>query len=59
VSLIDSDYVDTIRPDDKMPGAFDALLKSLDKLSSYLDSEKTRIFNLFLQAKHPGSGFTG
>jgi len=58
-SLIDSNYVDAVSPGEKMPGAFDAMLKSLDKLSSYLDAEKTKVYSLFLQGKAAGIGVCG
>jgi carboxyl-terminal processing protease len=46
-TLVKNDYVETVNPKKKFTGAFSSMLAHLDKLSSYLDPEKTRIYKLY------------
>jgi carboxyl-terminal processing protease len=59
VSLIKTDYVEKIQPIEKFPGAFSGMLGALDKTSAYLDSEQTKIYNLYLQKKVCNCGIYG
>ncbi len=42
-AYVKQEYVEEINPSDKFPGAYISMLKSLDKLSTYLDKEETKI----------------
>lgn len=59
VSLIKTDYVEKIQPAEKFPGAFSGMLRALDKTSAYLDSEQSKIYNLYLQNKVYNCGIYG
>jgi carboxyl-terminal processing protease len=58
-SLVRTDYVESIDPAGKFPGAYRSMLASLDKLSAYLDSHKTRLYPLYLSGKVFSTGVYG
>lgn len=45
-ALVRTDYVKEIEPGDKFPGAYSAMLASLDKLSAYLDVKNPFVSSL-------------
>jgi carboxyl-terminal processing protease len=59
ISLVKSDYVETLQPEEKFPGAFSGMLSSLDEFSAYLDTRQTRLYNLYLQDKACNCGIYG
>jgi carboxyl-terminal processing protease len=58
-ALVRSEYVEEVEPDRTFPGAYSAMLASLDRTSAYLDSTRTVLYNLYLQGKTCGSGIYG
>ena len=58
-SLVKSDYVEKINPGEKFPGAYSAMLGSLDKFSAYLDAGETVIYNLYRQGNAYECGIYG
>ncbi len=59
VSLVKTSYVEAVDTQDKFPGAFSAMLSSLDPFSSYLDAEKTETFRSYQRGKFYGCGIFG
>jgi carboxyl-terminal processing protease len=59
VSLVKTDYVEKVQPEEKFPGAFSGMLGILDQCSSYLDARQGEIYELFLQGKAYGCGIYG
>lgn len=59
VSLVKTDYVEEIQPEEKFLGAFSRMLGSLDQSSTYLDAQKTKIYQLYLQGKTYNCGIYG
>ena len=59
VSLVKSNYVEEIKQKEKFPFAFSSMLSSLDRFSSYLDAEKTRIYNMYQKGLASGCGIYG
>jgi len=51
VSLVKTDYVEEVNPVEKFPGAFSAMLSSLDRCSAYLDKTNTQLYHLFCQGR--------
>ena len=59
VSLVKTNYVEDVRQDEKFPFAFASMLNSLDKFSSYLDAEKTKIYDLYQKGISYSAGIYG
>ncbi|MCP5047940.1 MAG: PDZ domain-containing protein [bacterium] len=59
VSMVRTDYVESVEPATKFPGAYSAMLRTLDRQSAYLDAGKTGLYSLYLQGKTCGSGIYG
>jgi carboxyl-terminal processing protease len=59
VTKVKTKYVEAIDTKDKFPGAFSAMLSSLDPFSSYLDAEKTEIYRSYQQGQFYGCGIYG
>jgi carboxyl-terminal processing protease len=59
ISLVQTDYVEEIKPGEKFPGAFSRMLGALDQCSAYLDAEKTKIYRLYQQGKTYNCGIYG
>jgi carboxyl-terminal processing protease len=59
VSLVKTDYLEEIQPEEKFLGAFSRMLGSLDQSSTYLDASKTRIYQLYQQDKTYNCGIYG
>ncbi len=59
VSLVKSDYVEEVQPGEKFPGAFSRMLGTLDKMSTYLDADQTKIYQLYRQGKACSCGIYG
>jgi carboxyl-terminal processing protease len=59
VTLVKTRYVEAVNTKDKFPGAFSAMLCSLDPYSSYLDAEKTEIYRSFQKGQFYGCGIYG
>lgn len=59
VSLVHTDYVEGIQPGEKFPGAFSRMLSSLDQSSTYLDIQKTKIYQLYQQGNTYNCGIYG
>lgn len=50
-AMIRSDYVQVVKPEEKFPGAFSAMVASLDPVSAYFNPVQTRLYKLYLQEK--------
>lgn len=59
VSIVKTNYVESIDAPDKFPGAFSSMLGSLDPFSSYLDTPKTKTYRAYLDGKFNGCGISG
>jgi len=59
VSLVKTSYVEAVDTQEKFPGAFSAMLGSLDPFSSYLDAEKTETYHSYQQGEFYGCGIYG
>jgi len=59
VTKVKTKYVEAVETKDKFPGAFSAMLSSLDPFSSYLDAEKTEIYRSYQQGQFYGCGIYG
>jgi carboxyl-terminal processing protease len=59
VTKVKTQYVEAVDTEDKFPGAFSAMLSSLDPFSSYLDAEKTEIYRSYQQGQFYGCGIYG
>ncbi|MCP4221177.1 MAG: PDZ domain-containing protein [bacterium] len=46
-SLVKSKYVEKVEAVEKFPGAYSAMVNSIDPFSSYLDADKTEIFHAY------------
>lgn len=58
-SLVQTEYVEEIQPEEKFPGAFSRMLGSLDQSSTYLDAPRTKIYRLYQQGKTYNCGIYG
>jgi carboxyl-terminal processing protease len=59
ISLVQSEYVEEIQPDEKFSGAFSRMLGTLDQSSTYLDAQRTGIYRLYQQGKTYNCGIYG
>lgn len=59
ISLVQTDYVEEIQPEEKFPGAFSRMLGALDQCSAYLDAKKTKIYQLYQQGRTYSCGIYG
>ncbi len=58
-SLVKQNYVEEVKAEDKFPGAFSAMLSTLDDFSAYLDEEKTHLYRAYLDHELCGPGIYG
>ena len=56
VSKTKIEYFEDITPGEKFPGAYTAILGHLDKVSAYLDTRQTQVYDCYRKGKsyHPG-----
>lgn len=59
VSLVKTNYVETVDAASKFPGSFSAMLSSLDPFSAYLDASKTETYRHYRQGTSYGCGIYG
>jgi carboxyl-terminal processing protease len=59
VTLVKTEYVEAVDPTDKFPGAFSALMASLDPLSAYLNKDRTEIFKAYMTGQYYSIGIHG
>lgn len=59
ISLVKTNYVEDVNPPEKFPGAFSAMLSSLDPFSAYLDAAKTETYRSYLKGQFHCSGIFG
>jgi len=59
VSLVKTSYVEAVDTQEKFPGAFSAMLSSLDPFSSYLDAEKTKTYRSYQKGEFYSCGIYG
>ncbi|MCX6584078.1 MAG: S41 family peptidase [Candidatus Aminicenantes bacterium] len=56
---VKTNYVEDVDPSEKFPGAFSAMLGSLDPFSSYLDADKTQTYGAYRSGRCWGCGIYG
>ncbi|MCP5103483.1 MAG: hypothetical protein GY950_08900, partial [bacterium] len=59
VSLVKTNYVEFVNAADKFPGAYSAMLNSLDPYSAYLDAGKTENYRAYQNGRFYGCGIFG
>lgn len=59
ISLVKTNYVEDVAPPEKFPGAFSAMLSSLDPFSAYLDAAKTGTYRAYLKGQFHCGGIFG
>lgn len=59
VSQVKTNYVEDVDPAEKFPGAFSAMLGSLDPFSAYLDAIKTQTYGAYHSGRFYGCGIYG
>lgn len=59
VSQVKTNYVEDVDPAEKFPGAFSAMLSSLDPFSAYLDANKTQTYRAYQSGSFYGCGIYG
>lgn len=59
VSLIKTDYVEEVQPEEKFPAAFNGMLRTLDAQSAYLDKDRSKVYKKYLEGKIYHSGIWG
>jgi len=59
VSQVKTNYVEDVDPAEKFPGAFSAMLNSLDHFSAYLDPAKTQTYGAYQSGRFYGCGIYG
>ncbi len=59
VSLVKTNYVEAVDAASKFPGAFSAMLGSLDPFSAYLDATKTETYRHYKKGTPHGCGIYG
>ena len=59
VTLIKTNYVEAVKAHEKFPGAYSAMLGSLDPFSAYLIPEKTANYQAFHSGEYFGCGLYG
>lgn len=59
VALVKADYVEKITPAEKFPGAYSAMLASLDKYSAYLSPGETQMYDRYCNGQTCGTGIYG
>lgn len=59
VAQVKTNYVEEIDPTEKFPGAFSAMLSSLDPFSSYLDAAKTNTYRAYQSGRYCDCGIYG
>lgn len=59
VSLVKNNYVEAVDASSKFPGAFSAMLSSLDPYSAYLDASKTETYRDYEKGTACGCGIYG
>jgi carboxyl-terminal processing protease len=58
-SLVQAEYVESIDPAQKFPGAYSAMLSTLHRTAAYLDAGQTHIYNLYNQSNACTTGIYG
>lgn len=56
---VKTNYVEEVNPVEKFPGAFSAMLSSLDPYSSYLDAAKTKTYLAYRSGRYCDCGIYG
>ncbi|HLP46729.1 MAG TPA: PDZ domain-containing protein, partial [Candidatus Kapabacteria bacterium] len=59
VAQVKTNYVEEVDPAEKFPGAFSAMLSSLDPFSSYLDIAKTKTYYAYRSGRYCDCGIFG
>lgn len=59
VSQVKTNYVEDVDPAEKFPGAFSAMLSSLDRFSAYLDAVNTQTYEAYRSGRFYGCGIYG
>lgn len=59
VSLIRAEYVESVDPSGKFPGAYSSMLKNLHQTAAYLGKKETVLYNLYRQTRVCGTGIYG
>jgi carboxyl-terminal processing protease len=59
ISQVKTNYVEEVNPTEKFPGAFSAMLSSLDPFSSYLDAAKTQTYQAYQSGRVYDCGIYG
>ena len=59
VAQVKTNYVEEINPTEKFPGAFSAMLSSLDPFSAYLDVDKTKRYQAYQSGRYCDCGIYG